>query len=150
MGKLIGLVKYEWRWLICALTFLTVSAITSAMVPRYTSASIAAVIKAEQSETSNDDFKDSLRKLIIFALIAAYSAGCRGASFRMIGAKVDRRLRNDLFDKIMSQEVGFFDLTKTGDLTSRLTQDVSKVTEQIQMNVNIFTRTIFQVNKNRL
>jgi ABC-type multidrug transport system fused ATPase/permease subunit len=144
--KLLQLVKPEWRWLISAITFLTIAAITTAMLPRYISASIAAVIKTEQIQSNdNSALVDSIKQLMIYALLASYASGCRGASFKMIGANVDRRLRLMLFDRLLEQEVGFFDVTKTGELTSRMTQDVAKVTDQVQMNINIFTRTIFQV-----
>ncbi len=146
MKKLLQLVKPEWRWLISAITFLTIAAITTAMLPIYISASIAAVIKKEQVQSNdNSDLVDSIKKLMLYALITSYASGCRGASFSMIGAKVDRRLRLMLFDRLLQQEVGFFDVTKTGELTSRMTQDVSKVTNQVQVNINVFTRTVFQV-----
>lgn len=35
---------------------------------------------------------------------------------------------------------GFFDTTKTGDLTSRLSADTTKVGDQVSLNVNFFLR----------
>ena len=37
------------------------------------------------------------------------------------------RVRRRLFDAILSQDIGFFDLNKTGDLSSRLNNDCSTV-----------------------
>lgn len=36
---------------------------------------------------------------------------------------------------------GFFDTTKTGDLTSRLSADTTKVGDQVSLNVNFFLRS---------
>lgn len=37
----------------------------------------------------------------------------------------------------MQQEIGFFDTTQIGELTSRMTQDCQQVVEQASMNVNL-------------
>jgi len=43
------------------------------------------------------------------------------------------------------QDVGFFDSTKTGEITSRLTQDCQKAADQVTYNVNVFSRTVVQL-----
>lgn len=58
----------------------------------------------------------------------------------MMGARVNVRVRQLLYDSLVSQEVGFFDCTKTGDLVSRLASDCTKVGDQVTLNVNIFLR----------
>lgn len=50
------------------------------------------------------------------------------------------RLRTKLFESLVSQEIGFFDTTKTGDLSSRLSNDCTKVGDQVTYNVNVFLR----------
>jgi ATP-binding cassette, subfamily B (MDR/TAP), member 9 len=47
-------------------------------------------------------------------------------------------------DALLSQDIGFFDITKTGDITSRLSSDTTLVGDQIAMNVNVFLRSIVQ------
>lgn len=64
----------------------------------------------------------------------------RGGIFTVIGARVNVRVRQILFDSLVSQEVGFFDCTKTGDLVSRLSSDCTKVGDQVTLNVNVFLR----------
>lgn len=64
----------------------------------------------------------------------------RGGIFTVIGARVNVRVRQLLFDSLISQEVAFFDSTKTGDLTSRLGSDCTKVGDQVTLNVNVFLR----------
>ena len=42
-----------------------------------------------------------------------------------------------LFAALMQQEIGFFDTTQIGELTSRMTQDCQQVVEQAYLNVNL-------------
>lgn len=64
----------------------------------------------------------------------------RGCIFSIVGAKVNVRVREKLFASLVRQDIGFFDTTKTGDLTSRLASDCTKVGDQVTLNVNVFLR----------
>lgn len=44
--------------------------------------------------------------------------GLRGGSFLYLDAHIDQTLRNDLFRALIKQEIGFFDLNKTGKFKS--------------------------------
>lgn len=65
-----------------------------------------------------------------------------GCIFTIVGARVNVRVRQRLFDSLVKQEIGFFDTTKTGDLTSRLASDCTKVGDQVTVNVNVFLRWV--------
>ena len=47
-------------------------------------------------------------------------------------------------DALLSQDIGFFDITKTGDITSRLSSDTTLVGDQVALNVNVFLRSVVQ------
>lgn len=47
-------------------------------------------------------------------------------------------------DALLSQDIGFFDITKTGDITSRLSSDTTLVGDQVSLNVNVFLRSLVQ------
>jgi ATP-binding cassette, subfamily B (MDR/TAP), member 9 len=42
------------------------------------------------------------------------------------------------------QELGFFDTSKVGDITSRLSADTTTVSDQICLNANVFVRSVMQ------
>ncbi|CAM9813320.1 unnamed protein product [Ascophyllum nodosum] len=63
----------------------------------------------------------------------------------MVGGSVNVRIRRKLFESLVSQEIGFFDNTKTGDLSSRLSNDCTKVGDQVTLNVNVFLRNLVMV-----
>ena len=54
------------------------------------------------------------------------------------------RLNRDLFQSIVYRDVNFFDVTATGEITSRLTSDTTKVTDVITLNINVFLRSSVQ------
>lgn len=54
------------------------------------------------------------------------------------------RLRVQLMDSLLAQDMGFFDVTKTGDITSRLSSDTTLVGDQVSLNVNVFLRSLVQ------
>jgi hypothetical protein len=43
------------------------------------------------------------------------------------------------------QDAGFFDTTKTGEVTSRLSADTTTVSDQICLNLNVMLRSATQV-----
>ena len=47
-------------------------------------------------------------------------------------------------DSLLSQEIGFFDKTKSGNLTSRLTSDTTVVGEQVSYDINVLLRSAVQ------
>ena len=47
-------------------------------------------------------------------------------------------------NSLLAQDIGFFDITKTGDITSRLCSDTTLVGDQVTLNVNVFLRSFVQ------
>ena len=62
----------------------------------------------------------------------------RGSIFTLTMAKLNVRVRNEFFETLLNQEMGFFDTVKTGDITSRLSADTTKMSDQISLNLNVF------------
>ena len=47
-------------------------------------------------------------------------------------------------DALLAQDIGFFDVTRMGDITSRLISDTTLVGDQVTLNVNVFLRSFVQ------
>ncbi|NOJ83109.1 ABC transporter ATP-binding protein [Myxococcus xanthus] len=60
--------------------------------------------------------------------------------FTNAGERVVSRLRKDLFRALLSQEVGFFDSRRTGELTSRLSSDTTVLQTTVTANVSMMLR----------
>ncbi len=62
---------------------------------------------------------------------------------RSIGYKVGKKLRDDLFGHIIYQSSDFFDYKSTGDLMSRLTNDVDRIQVAVAGSMGDFIQEIF-------
>jgi len=57
-------------------------------------------------------------------ICSAVSAGIRGGFFKVSMARLNIRIRNYLFSSLACQEIGFFDVTKTGKYCNQLCADM--------------------------
>lgn len=143
--KLIQLATVDWHLLVLAGCLLVMAAVSEVLIPHFVGETISDIIKAEEKGTlESRPFKWPALKLLVSAFFCGAFSSCRGATFIWIGSRVSVRLRQSLFDSLAHQEIGFFDTTKTGELTSRMTQDCQKVSDQVTLNVNVFLRTLVQ------
>lgn len=140
--RLLQLVSADWPLIIQACVFLVSAAIFDVLQPKYTSDAVAALIKGEEQGTlKQKPFEHPLVMLALSAVACGICSSCRGATFILIGTRAAVRLRQKLFDTLLVQDTAFFDTTKTGELTSRMTQDCQKMTDQVTLNCNVFMRT---------
>lgn len=141
--------------IIFAFIFLFLAAITQVLVPRYIGAMLDSLAKFAADDTDDSDKKDfniwnvpgfvtNMKLLILCSILGGLFAGVRGSIFTLIGGRVNIRLRVILMDSLLSQDIGFFDTTKTGDITSRLSSDTTLVGDQVSLNVNVFLRSLMQ------
>jgi ATP-binding cassette, subfamily B (MDR/TAP), member 9 len=133
--KLLALVLVEKSVLLVAMVFLIIAAISQAFIPHYIGQALDLVKEGNYALVL-----EALQGLVWAAVGYAFGSALRGSSFIILGARVNVRMREQLFRSIMGQEIGFFDTSKTGDLSSRMTQDIQKVCDQVQLNVNYFVR----------
>jgi len=136
--KLLSIVLTERLLLLAAFSFLVIAAISQAYIPHY----IGLALDAVKTGSFDNDVSGPLIGLVKAASGYALFSALRGSSFILLGARTNVHMREKLFTAIVNQEIGFFDKTKTGDLSSRMTQDIQKVCDQVQFNVNYFLRNL--------
>ena len=56
-----------------------------------------------------------------------------------------QRIRKQLFDRIVRQDVSFFDTNKTGELMNRLSSDTTVLQSSMSVNISMGLRSIAQV-----
>lgn len=140
--------------LCCAFVFLVLAAIAQVYIPRFLGHILdsltATFADADDDATSHKTMSDipgfvrNVQLLVVASLAAGIFSGLRGSIFTVVGARVNVRLRVMLMDSLLSQDIGFFDVTKTGDITSRLSSDTTLVGDQVSLNVNVFLRSLVQ------
>nr|NP_001081860.1 TAP2 protein precursor [Xenopus laevis]AAD15830.1 TAP2 protein [Xenopus laevis] len=137
----IRLLKYskpDWLQLSGAFSCLTLALIGELFVPYYT----GRVIDILSTKYNESVFMEAILFMAIFSITSSFFAGSRGGLFMFSHSSLTQRLRLLLFRSLIKQDIAFFELTKTGDITSRLSQDTARVSRAIAANVNIILRTL--------
>lgn len=75
----------------------------------------------------------------IFVLVGV-STFFRSYLFTVAGERIVTRLQERLFQQVLSQEIGFFDHRRTGELLNRLTSDATVLQKAVTVNVSMGLR----------
>lgn len=81
---------------------------------------------------------------LAFVLQGVFSS-LRYYLFSIAGERIVIRLRQQLYQKILAQEVNFFDFNRTGELMSRLASDCTTLQNTVSVNVSMGLRNAGQV-----
>ncbi|UVI30991.1 ABC transporter ATP-binding protein [Paenibacillus spongiae] len=135
-------VRQDWKSLAAAVLCLIAISLLQFAIPQLTRITIDHIIPARAF--------DRLFLVCIGVLGAAAMLGILGyistSLIATIGQKVLYKLRNDLYRHMQSLDVSFFDSNRTGDLMSRVTNDVNILQQMIsssmmQLITDVFTFT---------
>uniref|UniRef100_A0A914BYQ2 ABC-type antigen peptide transporter n=2 Tax=Acrobeloides nanus TaxID=290746 RepID=A0A914BYQ2_9BILA len=141
--RLMQYCKREWIWHVSGFSWLFIYSLTRIFVPYYTGQVVASVAGAQTDPYKA--LKDAGMLMLIISMISAATGGLRGGSFEYAYARINRAVRFDLFSSLVHQDVAFFDMHKTGEVTSRLTADTQTMSDTVALNVNVFLRNIVQM-----
>lgn len=83
--------------------------------------------------------------LIFLFFLQAISFYLRTLSLTNVGIRVVEDIRIKLYRAIIDQNIGVFDTTRLGDLTSRLTTDVQLLQDAASLRISVFIRYAVQV-----
>ncbi len=139
--ELLQIVKQNWFKL-------TLAAICSAIVAGMTSYS-AYLVKPVVEDIFEQ--KDAARLLLIPLLVVAVfltkgvAAYVSYYLFNLVGQDIILRLRNRLYNHIQDLPLAFFQREKTGDLMSRVTNDVTIISGMFTSAITGAIRDIFQI-----
>jgi ATP-binding cassette subfamily B protein len=80
-----------------------------------------------------------------FVLIAIFAATAIASAARFniysrAGERIVSKLRGDLYQSLLSQEIGFFDTQKTGELSSRLSSDAAVLQNTVTASLSMVLR----------
>ena len=140
LRRLLALAKPEWRRLAVATVFLLVGGAASLAYPKVIGILIDAAL-AGGAATIN---RAAVAMAIIFA-VQAVAVALRYYLFSVAGERIVTRLREQVYRSIIDQEIGFFDVRKTGELTSRITADATVMQNTVSVNLSMGLRNLVMV-----
>ncbi|XP_043533767.1 antigen peptide transporter 2-like [Chiloscyllium plagiosum] len=121
-----------------AFTFLTLAVIGEMFVPYYT----GKVIDLLSSRYDHQAFLMAIFYMFLSSLGSSISAGLRGGLFMFTMCRLNKRVREQLFSSLVQQEIGFFEITRSGHIASRLSTDTMLMSRSVGLNVNVFLRSL--------
>ncbi|GMR44856.1 hypothetical protein PMAYCL1PPCAC_15051, partial [Pristionchus mayeri] len=113
----------NWPWLLVGLVISLVSAAANVAMPHYTSIVLNSVTALREAV----DINYYIKILAVITFTNMFLQGVRCGCFSYITANIVSKMRKDLFDSVIRQEIAFFDKYKSGHIISRITSDVDRI-----------------------
>lgn len=98
-----------------------------------------------RSDSSREELNRYCLILVCIFVVGGISTSLRGWLFTLVGERLVRNVRSDLFDAIVKQDIAFFDKNKTGELMNRLSSDTAVIQSCLSVNISMGLRAAGQV-----
>lgn len=136
LRRLLGLARAEWKILSIATFSLFIASSVSLAYPQ----GVKYLVDSALTEGDSRAMDEAAGILLLLFLVAAIFAGLRSWLFTIAGERIVANLRGDLFSALTRQDVAFFDQSRTGGLTNRLTADTAVLQNAVTVNVSMVLR----------
>ena len=136
-----GLIRPELRLLGWATLALAIASGLTLLFPQGVRVLLDAVTNGRGERVINQAL---LVLLAIFAVQAIF-VFIRAYLFNLAGERVVARLRRDLYDALVRQEMAFFDTHRTGEFTQRLAADTELLQTLVTLNLSMVLRNTAQI-----
>ncbi len=134
--RLLSLARPETKRLTIATIALLVSSVMALAYPQAVRFMVDTLV-GEEAPFSLDT--GAVLLVVLFAVQSVF-AMLRAWLFTVSGERIVADLRTRLFEAILGQDVEFFDLSRTGELTNRLTADTAVLQNTVTVNVSMGLR----------
>lgn len=142
--RVIGLAGAEKWLIILATVFLVLTALANLAIPALFGQIIESV-EASSRQRGHQLLRRAVLEILIVFCLGSVLGGIRGYLFELAGQRLVARLRCRLFDATISQETGFFDVTRTGELMNRLSSDAEAIQDAATVNLSMLLRSLCAV-----
>ncbi|CAI7811358.1 unnamed protein product [Closterium sp. NIES-53] len=135
----IGLAYKELPLIVAGFTCLAVTSGAGLLIPTYQGRIVDDV---KDGHADKAQFHRDVLAMALCSLITGIFGGLRGLCFSVVGKRVLKTLQDKLFEGVIIQDIAYFDSTTTGELTSRLTNDVAAMSEPINWQLSALVRNL--------
>ncbi|KAJ4960784.1 hypothetical protein NE237_020694 [Protea cynaroides] len=147
--RVILLAKPDAGKLVLATIALLLASTTNILIPKYG----GMIIDIVSSDTSTQEaqfaalaaIKNTILEIVLIVAIGSVCTALRAWLFSSASERVVARLRKDLFIHLINQEIAFFDITRTGELLSRLSEDTQIIKNAATTNLSEALRNLATV-----
>ena len=117
----------HWKWLTSGLVCLMANVAAQLVFPNYQGKLIDRVVNMDR-----EGFKYDVMMVLYISIATGAFAAVRQFSFRMVGTRMTNAVRNQLFSRLLSLDVAYYDGVRSGDLMSRLSGDVNALVQPVK------------------
>ncbi|KAF3444881.1 hypothetical protein FNV43_RR14574 [Rhamnella rubrinervis] len=144
--RIYSLAKPDAGKLIIATVALLVASITSILIRKFGGTVIDIVSKEiktpEQQSKALDAVKSTILEIALIVVVGSVCTAIRAWLFSSASERVVARLRKNLYSHLIHQEIAFFDVTRTGELLSRLSEDTQIIKNAATTNLSEALRNL--------
>ncbi|KAK8969505.1 ABC transporter B family member 25 [Platanthera guangdongensis] len=144
--RVLKLAKPDAGKLIIATIALLIASTSNILIPKYGGKIIDIVSKdiqePEQKEAALNAVKSTIFTIILVVVGGSICTALRAWLFTSASERVVARLRKNLFSHLINQEIAFFDVTRTGELLSRLSEDTQIIKNAATTNLSEALRNL--------
>lgn len=145
-SRVLLLAKPDAGTLVIATIALLIASTSSLLIPSFGGKIIDIVSRdiktpEEQAEALNA-VKDTILAVVLVVVVGSLSTALRAWLFSSASERVVARLRKQLFSHLMQQEIAFYDVTRTGELLSRLSEDTQIIKNAATTNLSEALRNL--------
>lgn len=131
-------VLMQWPLFLTAVAFTLLSNQLSLMGPRYSGAAIDAI------ESGEGDVWSSVIKMLICYAASAVLSYCLAVIMVNLSQRIVYKMRRQLFEKLNTLPVSYFDTHPTGDIISRISYDIDTINgtlshDLVQVMTSLYT-----------
>ncbi|XP_077222619.1 transporter associated with antigen processing protein 2 [Tasmannia lanceolata] len=145
-SRVILLAKSDAGKLIVGTIALLIASTTSILIPKYGGKIIDIVSRdlrtPEQQFEAQEAVKNTILEIILIVIIGSICTALRAWLFSSASERVVARLRKNLFGHLINQEIAFYDVTRTGELLSRLSEDTQIIKNAATTNMSEALRNL--------
>ncbi|KAJ7518959.1 hypothetical protein O6H91_20G017000 [Diphasiastrum complanatum] len=145
-GRILQLAAPETGILVLATIALLISSFSNILLPKFAGKVIDIVTDQVDDPDGRSKALHSVNSIIleivIIIIVGAIATMIRSYLFTAASERVVARLRKDLFGHLLGQEIAFFDVTRTGELLSRLSEDTSIIKNAATVNLSEGLRSV--------
>ncbi|PPD99896.1 hypothetical protein GOBAR_DD03076 [Gossypium barbadense] len=144
--RVFALAKPDAGKIFVATFALLIASTTNLLIPKYGGMIIDIVSRdirtPEQQSEALEAVKNTVTYIVLIVVIGSVSTALRSWLFSSASERVVARLRRDLFSHLIHQEIAFFDVTRTGELLSRLSEDTQIIKNAATTNLSEALRNL--------
>ncbi|PSS35098.1 ABC transporter B family member 27 like [Actinidia chinensis var. chinensis] len=145
-SRIFLLAKPDAGKLIVGTIALLIASTTNILIPKYGGMIIDIVSRdtktPEQQDEAWDAVKNTVLAILLIVVLGSMCTAIRAWLFSSASERVVARLRKDLFSHLIQQEIAFFDVTRTGELLSRLSEDTQIIKNAATTNLSEALRNV--------